>query len=160
MSGGQTGADRAALAWAVRHGIPHDGWCPRDRWSESGPIPRRYCLRETPSSGAAERTLWNVRDSDGTVILSMRERLFGGTAQTAKFCIELGKPMIALAATVWTPREAGLVIRHFVHRHGIRRLNIAGPRASEEPDVAKFVKAVLDAAAFPGVPPRRRRASA
>lgn len=29
VSGGQTGADRAALDFAVAHGIPHGGWCPK-----------------------------------------------------------------------------------------------------------------------------------
>jgi len=26
VSGGQTGADRAALDFAIEHGIPHGGW--------------------------------------------------------------------------------------------------------------------------------------
>ena len=29
VSGGQTGADRAALDWAIENGIPHGGWCPK-----------------------------------------------------------------------------------------------------------------------------------
>ena len=28
VSGGQSGADRAALDWAIRHGVPYGGWCP------------------------------------------------------------------------------------------------------------------------------------
>ncbi len=31
VSGGQTGVDRAALDWALRHNIPHGGWCPKGR---------------------------------------------------------------------------------------------------------------------------------
>lgn len=38
ISGGQTGADRAALDWAIEHGIPHGGWCPKGRRAEDGPI--------------------------------------------------------------------------------------------------------------------------
>jgi Circularly permutated YpsA SLOG family len=31
ISGGQTGADRATLDWALSHGVPCGGWCPRGR---------------------------------------------------------------------------------------------------------------------------------
>jgi len=37
VSGGQTGADRAALDFAIEHGIPHGGWCPRGRFAVSLP---------------------------------------------------------------------------------------------------------------------------
>jgi len=144
VSGGQTGVDRAALAWAIRRGVPHGGWCPRGRWSEAGAIPRRYSLRETPSSTVDERTLWNVRDSDATAILSIDAHLTGGTAQTARFCYELDRPLLFLSAATWTPREAGASLRFFLHRHRVRVLNVAGPRASEEPGAAKFTRAVLD----------------
>ena len=48
VSGGQTGADRAALDFAIGHGIPHGGWCPKGRKAEDGPIDPRYELTETP----------------------------------------------------------------------------------------------------------------
>ncbi len=71
ISGGQTGADRAALDWAIRNGIPHGGWCPKGRKAEDGPIEAKYQLQETPSSKYLQRTDWNARDSDGTVIFSV-----------------------------------------------------------------------------------------
>ncbi len=61
VSGGQTGADRAALDFAIAHGIPQGGWCPKGRKAEDGPIPDRYQLKETPSDNYAQRTEWNVR---------------------------------------------------------------------------------------------------
>lgn len=75
ISGGQTGADRAALDFAIAHDIPHGGWCPSGRLAEDGRIPSRYQLRETPSPDYAQRTEWNVRDSDGTVIFSSEDTL-------------------------------------------------------------------------------------
>src|SRR5437868_647636 len=68
ISGGQTGADRAALDFAIANGISHGGWCPRQRRAEGGSIPPRYLLRETPSTHYSQRTEWNVRDSEGTVV--------------------------------------------------------------------------------------------
>jgi hypothetical protein len=34
VSGGQTGADRAALDWALFHKLPCGGWCPKGRKAE------------------------------------------------------------------------------------------------------------------------------
>jgi len=62
ISGGQTGADRAALDFAIAHGIPYGGWCPAGRLAEDGTIDARYILKETPSASYPQRTEWNVRD--------------------------------------------------------------------------------------------------
>ena len=82
-SGGQTGADIAGLNFAIERGIPHGGWCPRGRKAEDGVIPPRFRLRETPSAGYSQRTEWNVRDSDATVIFTIADRLNGGSLKTA-----------------------------------------------------------------------------
>ena len=47
VSGGQTGVDRAALAWAIRRGVPYEGWCPKGRRAEDGTICRRRIRTET-----------------------------------------------------------------------------------------------------------------
>ena len=39
VSGAQTGADRAALDWAIFRDIPHGGWCPKGRKTKDGTIP-------------------------------------------------------------------------------------------------------------------------
>jgi len=83
ISGGQTGVDRGALDAAARLGIAHGGWCPRGRRAEDGEIPERYRLRETPSRRYAQRTAWNVRDSDATLVL-IEGDLAGGTALTVR----------------------------------------------------------------------------
>jgi hypothetical protein len=62
ISGGQTGADRAALDFAVGHGIPHGGWCPKGRRAEDGPIDAPYQLKETPKANYVERTEWSAWD--------------------------------------------------------------------------------------------------
>ena len=36
ISGGQTGADRAALDFAIEFGLPHGGWIQRGRKTEDG----------------------------------------------------------------------------------------------------------------------------
>jgi hypothetical protein len=147
ISGGQTGADRAALDWAIKHGIPHGGWCPRGRLAEDGPIPPIYLLRETPSADYSQRTEWNVRDSDGTVIFSMADTLSGGSEATAAFARHHRKPCLHLPHR--ERRQHPETLRRFVAEQSIQRLNIAGPRASAEPEVGEFVMSLLDAAFFP-----------
>ena len=152
VSGGQTGADRAALDWAIARGVPHGGWCPAGRRAEDGTIPSRYRLTDTPSDSYMQRTEWNVRDSDGTVILSLAETLTGGSRRTAELAEQHGRPWLHLARETHRRHDAAERLRRFVTEHEIRVLNVAGPRASTEPAVGEFVQTVLDLA----FPPARR----
>ena len=144
VSGGQTGADRTGLDWAIAHGIPHRGWCPRGRRAEDGAIPPRYRLRETPSPTYIQRTEWNVRDSDGTVIFTVAERLVAGPLRTLEFAILHRKPHLHLAAA--DKGDAAVALRNWMRQNSIRVLNVAGSRASREPEVAAFLRRVLDQA--------------
>ncbi|MDD4932970.1 MAG: putative molybdenum carrier protein [Methylacidiphilaceae bacterium] len=146
VSGGQTGADRAALDWALAHGIPAAGWCPRGRRAEDGSIPSRYPLVETPSEDYAERTLWNVRDSDGTAIFTVGPTLIGGSRLTSEEATRLRKPWIHLDGAT---RCAAEKLRAFLEEHRIRVLNVAGSRGSREPGVSRLVWLVLEEALFP-----------
>src|SRR6516164_6237713 len=85
ISGGQTGADRAALDFAITRGIAHGGWCPNGRWAEDGRIPGQYQVIEAPSPDPVQRSEWNVRDSDGTAILSISQQLVRGSKKTEEF---------------------------------------------------------------------------
>jgi hypothetical protein len=146
VSGGQTGADRAALDWALEHGIACGGWCPRGRRTEDGPLDTRYPLTETPSVDYRQRTDWNVRDSDATVIFSLSERLSGGSRETRECARRRSKPCLHLHIHEDAPR----LLRAFLDAHRPQVLNVAGPRASKEPQVGAFVHEVLEQVlAFP-----------
>ena len=141
VSGGQTGVDRAALDVARSMDIPCGGWCPRGRASEDGPIADDYPLTETPSADPAQRTEWNVRDSDGTLIIA-EPPLTGGTALTEKLAAAHGKPCLVIepgdpAATETIPAWIG--------QHHIRTLNVAGPRESGAPGIYARAFAVIKA---------------
>lgn len=131
ISGGQTGVDRAALEAALSLGLDLGGWCPRGREAEDGPLPLRYPLVETPRRDPAERTEWNVRDSDATLILH-RGRLAAGTALTAQLARRQNRPLLirSLADDVQTQALARWLIANKV-----QVLHCAGPRESEEPGI-------------------------
>ncbi|MCS7091354.1 MAG: putative molybdenum carrier protein [Verrucomicrobiota bacterium] len=143
ISGGQTGVDRAALEVAMTMGMPVGGWCPRGRWAEDGVIPNRFPLQETPSEAPEQRTEWNVRDSDGTVIFSLAPALTGGSAYTRLMALRYCKPCLHLARARRSIEEAVAELTHFLRQNRIRVLNVAGPRASTEPEAASYAAAVL-----------------
>lgn len=137
ISGGQTGAERAALDVAIRHRFPHGGWCPKGRKAEDGPLGGQYHLVETPSRNYLQRTEWNARDSDGTAVFTIARELTGGSLRTAKFAQKHGKPWIHISALVIGYRDPSLLLQQFVAKNGIQVLNVAGPRASKEPGVCQ-----------------------
>jgi putative molybdenum carrier protein len=147
ISGGQTGANRAALDFAIEHDIPHGGWCPKGRKSEDGPLEPKYRLTETPSASYPQRTEWNVRDSDGIVIFSLASALTGGSKKTAAFAIKHKKPWLHICRD--GQYGAAESLRRFLSDHMIETLNVAGARASREPQISDFVKKVLEEAFFP-----------
>ena len=146
VSGGQTGVDRGALDAALVAGFACGGWCPANRGAEDGMIPERYPLTPLPGAIATEadptarqvaeqyreRTLKNVLNSDGTVIL-YSGTLSGGTLLTQKLCLREKKPLIILDSSLMKPLRAADAIIHFVDENRIAVLNVAGPRLSGWP---------------------------
>ena len=74
VSGGQTGADRAGLDFAIEAGLEHGGYVPRGRKAEDGRIDDRYNLVELSTTSYPARTRRNIEESDGTVIFSLERR--------------------------------------------------------------------------------------
>jgi len=126
ISGGQTGVDRAALDVALKLGVPCGGWCPRGRRAEDGPLREIYPLQETPSSSYTQRTQWNVRDSDGTVVL-YKSSLSGGSALTVELAKEHNKPCLVIDLCEDSSSE---ILLDWLKRHKIQTLNVAGTRES------------------------------
>ena len=131
ISGGQTGVDRAALDLAADLGLESGGWCPRGRRAEDGIIPDHYPLTETPGRDYEQRTEWNVRDSEGTLILTTGKPE-GGTQLTIETAQRLEKPFYVV--DLLAPRNLpGL--QYWVEYEKIHTLNVAGPRESRVPGV-------------------------
>jgi hypothetical protein len=143
ISGGQTGVDRAALDIALMHGIECGGWCPAGCLDEFGRIPDQYPVQELAVGGFTERTLQNVKDSDGTVIIH-RGNLAGGTDQTVRFCVELQWPHQLIDASKVSAEDAARLIASFVRKHKIDVLNVAGPRQSEWAEGYAYAFRALD----------------
>ena len=150
LSGGQTGVDRAALDVALELGLPCGGWCPRGRRAEDGELTARYPLRETPSAEYPQRTTWNVRDSDATLILHAG-RVDRGTALTARIAEGQGRPVLRLDVRTAAPSS----LRDWIETERIARLNVAGPRESRSPGIydsaRRFLRSAWSRDGPPGV---------
>jgi predicted Rossmann fold nucleotide-binding protein DprA/Smf involved in DNA uptake len=129
VSGGQTGVDRAGLDAALEAGIPIGGYCPKGRLAEDGTVPRCYPLTELSRGGYPARTERNVAESDGTLVLNVG-RVSGGTKATVDFAKKHDKPCLVVQLDKRT--ELGEVAEWIIE-HGIRTLNVAGPRESKHP---------------------------
>jgi hypothetical protein len=140
ISGGQTGVDRAALDVALKLGVPCGGWCPRGRRAEDGPLKEIYPLQETPSSDYTQRTRWNVRDSDGTVVL-YKSSLSGGSALTVELAKKHNKPCLVIDLCEDSSPE---ILRDWLKRQQIRTLNVAGPRESGRTGIYDEASQFLD----------------
>ena len=145
VSGGQTGVDRAALDVALSIGLPCGGWCPKGRLAEDRRVPRRYPLRETPSREYVERTAWNVRDSDATLVLTWGPPT-DGTAFTVQAARRQNKPCLVVDLAEVADVEE---VVHWLEDEGVRTLNVAGPRASKcasiYDETVTFLRRVLGA---------------
>lgn len=159
VSGGQSGVDRAALDFAARRGFGFGGWCPRGGWAEDFPDPpgvlARYPqLAETPAADPAQRTRWNVRDSDATLIL------VSGGIDVSEGCEATLAAALALARQHLTVHLSGGdagPARAWLARTAPRTLNIAGPRESQSPGIYRAATLFLENLLADGAPPPARR---
>jgi len=148
VSGGQTGADRAALDEAKALGVPIGGWVPKGGWAEDLPEPPGLLalypeLQETPRAGTTQRTTWNVRDSDVTLIFVGEESEEGsespGTRQTVEDAILYDKPYIRIG----TLMEVDPVLWQLEDLPDDLTVNVAGHRESEFPGMYTAVRTFL-----------------
>lgn len=143
ISGGQTGADRAALDWAIAHGVPHGGWCPRGRKAEDGAIHPKYNLAETESAKYDARTRHNVRDSDATLIVNLGE-LEGGSLETLYVAERHGKPARVIQLDSAPTADAIEALREWLLTSQAESLNVAGPRESKRPGMYQATRKLFD----------------
>lgn len=143
ISGGQTGVDRAALDAAIRMGIAHGGWIPKGRLTEDGPLPQTYQLEEMETDSYPARTEKNVVVSDGTLIIS-RGPLTGGTEYTRKMVLKHGKQMLHIDLALYSNiLDAASLVSSWIDMNKVDILNVAGPRASKDPNIYVDALAIL-----------------
>ncbi|MCK4984938.1 MAG: putative molybdenum carrier protein, partial [Desulfobacterales bacterium] len=150
ISGGQTGADQAALDAAIKLDIPHGGWIPKGRPTENGNLHDKYKLKEMPTKSYPKRTEQNVIDSDGTLIIT-HGKLTGGSKLTQKVAKKHDRPCIHINLNETLLFMAASKINSWIIEHGIEVLNVAGSRASKDPEIYKDAFYIVEGAVLLGL---------
>lgn len=178
ISGGQTGADQAALEAAELLGIPTGGFAPPNYMTSDGPnwaLRDRFHLEEmrpprnTPDTVAyVQRSKKNVDEADAT--LAFRLQASAGTDKTIGYC-KTGfwgpsptwppvthRPCLvvrSLGADEETHQKNIEAIRKFLRENRVRTLNVCGHRAAPPtcPQYTSRIKELLQDALKDLVPP-------
>jgi hypothetical protein len=142
ISGGQTGADRAALAAAKAAGVATGGWMPKGFRAQDGPRPELaalYGVREHTSDRYPPRTALNVKESDATLRFAT-EWDSPGEVLTQRMCERYGKPHLDI--TPGGPITPADVVEWLV-RNKVRVLNVAGNAERTAPGIGVLTTAFL-----------------
>jgi len=147
ISGGQTGAEQAALDAAIQWQIPHGGWITKGRLTEAGILPDKYQLEEMPTDSYPERAKQNVIDSDGTLIIS-HGPLTGSSQFTRNIAIKHNKPYLHIDLNETDAFDTAKQVYNWITANKIETLNVAGSKASKDPYIYQatlhFMEIVLD----------------
>jgi hypothetical protein len=137
ISGGQTGADRGALDFAICYGLEHGGYCPAGRRAEDGEIPACYHLVELKSASYRARTQQNVAAADATVVFRKPDVRSPGSDLTVRLCAKHRKPCLVLPCQDAAADAAKLAA--WLDRLAPEVLNVAGHRESSCPGITDYV---------------------
>ena len=152
ISGGQTGVDQAALGAARDCGLEIGGWCPPGPMCEDGVIPPEFPLKETPQERSpdapdvprSQRTEWNVRDSDGVLVITGRvgpdANADPGTRWAMKCAKQSGKPLLICDVD---DADALEKIRAWLTQFRIETVSVGGPSEGTSPGIGDRAHALL-----------------
>lgn len=144
ISGGQTGADRAAFDFALENGIEISGFVPKNRMAEDGEISAKYPnLLETRAKNPVRRTELNVKYSDATLILS-HGKLTGGSKKTLQLAKKHLKPVLHIDFAEMSLEEAVGKTKDWLKSINCQELNLAGARASKDDKIYEKTRVFLE----------------
>lgn len=135
ISGGQQGAEQAALDAALKNSLKTGGWCNKGKLSGDGAIPMKYELREMPFDDPSKKYELNLREATGTIVIFERtENAF--THQLVELGKKYNKPclLVDLHNDFSTEKD---VILLWLDANKIVTLFITGPEENVNGDFYK-----------------------
>lgn len=150
ISGGQIGADQAALDMAIKYNIPHGGWIQKGRKTEGGILAEKYKLKEMADAGFKERIEKNTVDSDGTLIIS-HGNLTGGSDYSREIAKQHKRPFFHVNLKEISVFQAVSIINSWIIQNNIEVLNVTGSRTSEDTMIYKDSMSIVEGVIFLGL---------
>ena len=145
ISGGQIGAEQAALDVALKLDIPHGGWIQKGRRTQNWSLPEKYKLKEMSTASYKKRIEQNVIDSDGTLIISHGE-LTGGSICSREMTLKHQRPLLHVDLNQINTIPAAKLINAWITLKPIEILNVTGSLASEDARIYKTTIEILESA--------------
>lgn len=145
ISGGQTSADRAALDAAIKLGIPHGGWLPKGRITETGALPETYHLREMATGNYLECIKQNVKDSKGTLII-FYDKLTGDLYHAEKETLKLKHQLLGIDLRQKNAFQAASLVNDWIQLRKIDVLYVAGANDVENPNIENHTRLMIEKA--------------
>jgi hypothetical protein len=128
ISSGWTEVDQAALDMAIKLGIPHGGWVPKGRTTETGTLPDRFKLQEMSTENYTECIKQNVMDATGTVIISYG-RLTEDLDSARKETLRYGRQILGIDLDQTDDIKAASLLKDWIHLYRIEVMYVIGPSA-------------------------------
>jgi hypothetical protein len=145
ISGGQTSADRAALDAAIKLGIPHGGWMPKGRITETGTLPETYQLLETATDNYSDCIRKNVKDSKGTLIV-FYDKLTGDLYQAERETLKLRHQLLGVDLKQKNALQAASLVNDWIQLRQIDVLYVIGPSTAENPNIGNHARLMIERA--------------
>jgi hypothetical protein len=142
ISGGQTGADQGGLFAARAAGLRTGGWAPKGWMTDNGmhrELLMSYDMLEHESSLYRDRTIDNVKYSDGTLLIG--NAMSPGSRLTMTQCKQRNKPVFHIHFNKTNPPNVETMVETFLvwlNDHKIEVLNVAGNREAKNPGIFGF----------------------
>ncbi len=150
ISGGQIGAEQAALDMAIKYNIPNGGWIQKGRKIQGGILAEKYKLEEMSDAGFKERIEKNIDNSDGTLIIS-HGNLTGSADYSRKIANQYDQPCLHVNLKEVSVFQAASIINTWIIKNNIEVLNVTGSRASEDPVIYKNSMSIVEGVIFLGL---------
>lgn len=140
ISGARPGAELAALDASIKLGIGYGGWIPKGRSSNVSVSPNKYGLVEMTTSNQTETFKRNIRESDGTLILS-HGASSADLANTTRIIQRFSAPLLHVDLNLTGAFNAATLINDWIVCNDLHILHVTG-LSQNKPD--KLYPATLD----------------
>ena len=143
ISGGHTSADRAALDAAIKFGIPHDGWIPKGRTTETGTLPETYYLQEMATDNYGECIIRNIKDSKGTLII-FYDKLTGDLSHAERETLKLKHQLLGVDFKQKNALQAASLVHDWVQLRKIDVLYVIAPGDADNPNITNHTRLMME----------------
>ena len=143
ISGGQAGAEKAALDAALKLGIPHSGWAYKGGKTDEGPLPKQYRVQETSNKSFSNRIKMNVLDAAGVVTFSYG-KLPIGLKIVRELASNHNRPYLHIDLSESSFNIAAATVRAWMIKNDIEVIYVTGQKPLKGSDIHSEVVKVIE----------------